>query len=268
MTFRLEIISNCVEPLERLKEYALTCAGLSRLTKKEPHNGKLAIVGGGPSVIPLLDELRAWDGEIWAINMTAAWLKERGITAKFITVDPGLFKPHQVVGVEEAYLATACHPEVRNLFPKVSFFDLYETDPNGITGGTTTASRALSLAIHQGFYDITLYGCEGSFTIGQDHVDRNDMNPEMVVIQAGDEHFVTYLGYMTQCDTLSNMIRLAPNVFKQRSGGLLEAMIKHHDTWAIVAVSEALKAHLEEVNGPRGLFEPRFSVNHLMSEVS
>jgi hypothetical protein len=268
MTFRLEIISKCVEPLERLKEYALTCADLPRLTKKEPHGGKLAIVGGGPSVISLLDELRAWDGEIWAINMTAAWLKERGIIAKFITVDPGLFKPHHVVGVEEAYLATACHPEMRNLFSKVSFFDLYETDPNGITGGTTTASRALSLAIHQGFYDITLYGCEGSFTIGQDHVDRNDMNPEMVVVQAGDEHFVTYLGYMTQCDTLSNMIRLAPNVFKQRSGGLLEAMIKHHDTWAIVAVSEALKAHLEEVNGPQGLYEPRFSVNHLMSEAS
>jgi hypothetical protein len=92
------------------------------------------------------------------------------------------------------------------------------------------------------------------------------MHPEMVVIRAGDEHFVTYLDYMTQCDTLSNMIRLAPNVFKQRSGGLLEAMIKHHDTWAIVAVSEALKAQLEEVNGPQGLYEPRFSVNHLMSE--
>ena len=268
MPFRITIKSQCVEPLERLQANALTCAGFSRLPKREPHGGKVAIVGGGPSVIPLLDELRAWDGEIWAINMTAAWLKERGITAKFITVDPGSFKPHQVIGVEEAYLATACHPEVRNLFPKVSFFDLYETDPDGITGGTTTASRALSLAIHQGFFDITLYGCEGSFTIGKDHVDRNEMKSEMVVLRAGGEDFVTYLGYLTQAETLANMIRLAPNVFKQRCGGLLEAMIKHPDTWEIVAVSDALKAHLEEVNGPQGLFQPRFSVNHLMSEVS
>lgn len=268
MTFRLEIIAQCIEPLERLKEYALTCAGLPRLPKKEPHGGKLAIVGGGPSVSDRLDELRAWDGEIWAINATAKWLKERGIQSKFITVDPGLFPKEMVDGVEEAYLATLCHPQMRDIFPKVSFFDMVETAPDGITGGTTTASRALSLAIHQGFYDITLYGCEGSFTIGQDHVDRNEMHPEMAVIRAGDEHFVTYLDYMTQCDTLSNMIRLAPNVFKQRSGGLLEAMIKHHDTWAIVAVSEALKAQLEEINGPRGLFEPRFSVNHLMSEAS
>jgi hypothetical protein len=145
---------------------------------------------------------------------------------------------------------------------------MYETDPEGIIGGTTTASRAFSLGIHQGFYDITLYGCEGSFTIGQDHVDRNEMRQEMVVIQAGDEHFVTYLDYLTQTETLANMIRLAPNVFKQRCGGLLEAMINHYDTWAIVAVSGALKAHLEEVNGPQGLYEPRFSVNHLMSEAS
>ena len=263
MTFRLEIISQCVEPLERLKENALTCADLPRLSKKEPHGGKLAVVGGGPSVSDRLDELRAWDGEIWAINATASWLSKHGIKAKFITVDPGLCSREEVKGVEEAYLATLCHPQMRGLFPKVSFFDMRETHPEGITGGTTTASRALSLAVHQGFYDITLYGCEGSFTIGKDHVDRDEMRPEMVVIQAGGKHFVTYLEYMMQAETLANMIRLAPNVFKQRCGGLLEAMIDHFDTWAIVAVSESLKAHLEEVNGPQGLFEPRFPVNHL-----
>ena len=268
MTFRLEIISQCVEPTERLEQYALTCAGLPRLPKKDPHDGKLALVGGGPSVIDRLDELREWDGEIWAINATARWLKNQGIKAKFITVDPQPFARETVEGVEEAYIATLCHPDLRTFFPKVSLFDMFETDPEGIPGGTTTASRALSLAVHQGFYDITLYGCEGSFTIGQDHVDRNEMHPEMVVIHAGDQQFVTYLGYMTQCETLANMIRLAPNVFKQRSGGLLEAMVNHYDTWAIVAVSAALKAQLEEVNGPQGLFEPRFSVNHLMSEVS
>lgn len=263
MTFRLEITAQCVEPLERLKEYALTCADLPKLPKQKPHGGKLAIVGGGPSVAERLDELRKWDGEIWAINATALWLKERGIHSKFITVDPCLFSKEMVDGVEEAYLATLCHPKMREFFPKVSFFDMFETNPDGITGGTTTASRALSLAIHQGFYDITLYGCEGSFTIGKDHVDRDEMRPEMVVIQAGDKHFVTYLEYMMQAETIANMIRLAPNVFKQRCGGLLEAMIDHFDTWAIVAVSESLKAHLEEVNGPQGLFEPRFPVNHL-----
>lgn len=268
MTFRLKIIYRCVEPMERLKEYALTCAGLPRLPKQKPHGGKLAIVGGGPSVADRLNELREWDGEIWAINATAKWLKQRGIQSKFITVDPGLGPKEMVDGVEEAYLATLCHPQLRERFPKVSFFDMYETDPDGVTGGTTTVSRALSLAVHQGFYDVTLYGCEGSFTIGEDHVDRNEMHPEMVVIQAGDKQFVTYLEYMTQSETLANMIRLAPNVFKQRSGGLLEAMVNHYDTWAIVAVSSALKAQLEEVNGHQGLFQPRFSVNHLMSEAS
>ena len=263
MTFRLEIIPQCVESLDRLKEYALTCADLPKLPKQEPHGGKLAIVGGGPSVNDRLEELRAWDGEIWAINATAKWLNDQGVKAKFITVDPGLFPKEMVDGVEEAYLATLCHPQLREWFPKVFFFDMYETNPDGITGGTTTASRALSLAVHQGFYDITLYGCEGSFTIGQDHVDRNETQPEMVVIRAGEDNFVTYLEYMMQSETLANMIRLAPNVFKQRCGGLLEAMIKHPDTWAIVAVSAALKAQLEEVNGPQGLYEPPFSVNHL-----
>jgi len=268
MTFRIEIVPQCVESLDRLKEYALTCAEFPRLPKTEPHGGKIAIVGGSPSVANQLDELRAWDGEIWAINHTASWLKKQGIESTFITVDPQGPELFVTEGVTKAYLATCCHPKMREQFEEVHFFDLYETDPNGMTGGTTTVSRAMSLAINQGFYDITLYGCEGSFTIGKDHVDRNQGDKDMVIVRANGSDYITYLDYLLQTEHLATMIRLAPNVFKQKSGGLLEAMIKDFDEWAIVAVSASIKEHLEQRNGDHGIFQSNFPVNHLMSEAS
>ena len=260
--FRIEFKAQPLLTLDQFFAYAKTCEGLPRLVKKEPHGGKLAIVGGSPSLSNHLEELKNWPGEIWAINNTAAWLLRHGIESTFITVDPAPVETFDCTGVRDALLASFTHPKLREKFEKVQIFDLYEYDKvNGIKGATTTASRACSLGIHQGFFDITLFGCEGSFEIGADHADRSENSPDMFVVKAGDKKYVTYSEYMMQSESLSKLILLAPNVFKQKSGGLLQGMIENPDTWEIVAVSETVKRHLIEVNGDSKLYDVPYEIS-------
>ena len=54
-----------------------------------------------------------------------------------------------------------------------------------------------------------------------------------------------------QCDEISRLIRDVPQFLKERSGGLLRAMVYDPD-WETVAVSGALKTQLE-ANGMRGI---------------
>lgn len=253
--FRIEIIGEPLLTLDQFRENAKTCDGIPRIPKEKPHGGRLAIVGGGPSIINHLNELRAWNGPIWAINNTAAWLVRQGISAIMITVDPAPPEQFDTEGVDYALLASYVHPKLRDKFAEVGIFDLYEIDPeNGIKGGTTTASRACSLATYLGFFDVTLFGCEGSFQIGQDHVDRAENRPDIFIIKAGGVDYATYAEWMMQSELLAKLVTLAPNVFKQKSGGLLQAMVEHPD-WEVVAVSESLRDHLIEVNGDQGIYD-------------
>jgi hypothetical protein len=253
--FRINIIGECGESLSTLQRYADTCAGLDRIEKQQPHGRKLAVVGGGSSALENLDELKSWDGEIWSINSTGAWLKSHGIDSTFFSVDPGPLGNFNTQGMEKALIATCCHPELRKKFQSVHLFDMYETSKDGMAGGVTSATRAPSVAIHLGYYDITFYGCEGSFDLDKSHVDRHEHSDDLLIIRAGGKEYITRLEMVMQSENLSELIRLAPNVFKSKSGGLLDAMIHYPDTWEIAAVSDHLKNHLQEHNGNSGLYE-------------
>lgn len=260
MPFRINIQAQCVVSLDALKENAATCDGLERIQKQEPHGRKVAICGGAPSLVENLQELKEWDGEIWAVNGTAKWLNDRGIKATFLTCDPGDFSAWDFTGVDDALIATCCRPDLRGRFKNCRLFDLCETHEGGMTGGTTSASRAISVALHLGYYEIHIFGCDGSFKLGNDHVDRHDDEQNILIVEAGGNQYATYMEYLLQCESLGSIMRLAPKVFKCRSGGLLKAVIDHPETWEIVAVSAAMKEHLEEVNGSQGLYETPFEV--------
>lgn len=219
-----------------------------------PHGRPLAIVGGGPSVLDVLDELKAWPGDIWAINNTAAWLAKHGIRSTLLSVDPDNFE-FDKTGVADALLASCCHPKAFDGL-NVSMFHMIEHDPSGVAGGTSTASRAPALALRMGYFDMTFFGCEGSF-VEADHVDRDEQKPEQLIIRAGADYKTTP-PLLLQCECLSDLIREFP-CFHEKSGGLLRAMVKHPD-WEVVAVSGALKQNLIETNGDIGLYESKYEV--------
>jgi hypothetical protein len=60
---------------------------------------------------------------------------------------------------------------------------------------------------------------------------------------------------VVQCEELAGIISTFPDVFHDRSGGLLSAILAYPDTWEVVGVSAALKEHLILVNGDTGLYD-------------
>lgn len=248
--FRLDVKGHCVASAEKLRQNAEQNASVPRVQFCAPHKRRLAIAGGGPSLVNDLEELRAWDGDIWAINDTAQWLNERGVHATLFSVDP---MPMDVEA-PSAILASLCDPAIfLRMKGRVLAFDMVETHPEGIGGGCFSSTRAPALSLKMGYIDVSFFGCEGSFE-ERDHVDRHSNHPEQVIVRAGGRDYLTYPSFIVQCEELAKLFYF-DNVYHNRSGGLLKAIVEHPDTWEIVGVSPAMKLHLEELNGHQGLYE-------------
>lgn len=255
--FRLGIVAQCVLPLEVLRQNAAANRDIPRIERCAPHGRKLAVVGGGPLVANDLDELRAWDGDVWGINYTAQWLNENGVPATLFTVDPQYFE----VKARDAILGSVCHPGLFAQFEgRVRAFDMIEVDPKGYAGGAFSATRAPIISMNLGYMDVSFFGCEGCMAPdGTDHVDRQEGWPHQLIVRAGGQDYITYPPYLIQCEELSKLFYF-DGVYHNRSGGLLKAIVENPDTWSVVAVSASLKQHLEEVNGKCGLYEEPYTV--------
>ena len=249
--FRIEVKSQCIAGIEQLQANAAANAGARQIEKDSCSGRKLAICGGGPLLANDLEALRTWDGDIWAINYTVEWLRDRGIDATLFTVDPQPF----ATTADSAIISTLCHPSVfESLGDRALAFNSIESHADGFPGGTASASRAPSISFFLGYRDVSFFGCEGSLGDAT-HVDRDESYPAQLIVRAGDGEYRTILPFLVQCEELSMLIRTFPDVYKNRSSGLLAAMIEHPDTWAVVAVSEELKRHLEAENGAQGLYD-------------
>lgn len=216
------------------------------------HEHPVAVCGGGPSLDAHLDELRSWPGDIWAINKTADYLLDRGIDCTLFCVDALI----ESSTAAKRLLGTCCAP---SLFTGiVECFACVEHEDGGVPGGSTAAGRTPGLALRLGYPGAVFFGCDSSFE-GRDHVDRNEALETALVIRANGRDFKTYPEFSMQAECLSDVIRLAPELFQSRSGGLLDAMTADPD-WHVVAVSTALKAHLIEINGDTGLYDAPYEV--------
>lgn len=186
--------------------------------------GPLAVVGGGPSIVGRLGELRAFDGEVWAINGAWKWLRGQGVDAVFFSVDQNPVVADMARGARKAVLAMCCAPDVFDTIPNIEAALIGGL--NGTPTGPTTATAAAFLAITKGHTQITYYGCESSYLNGKHHA-YNDVNPgELIKVVCGGEEFLTKPGMMMQAEHLGAQIRAAGGVLKERSGGLLAAYIR------------------------------------------
>src|SRR6185503_19441227 len=207
MPFRIQFTTDCIVPLDTWKMQAAENAHWPRVELGKARNRPLAVVGGSPQVLHDLEELRAWPGDIWAINYTAEWLLSHGIESTLFTVDPGgdPNDPGPVNSpVRKRLLATSCPPA---MFTEDTLaFDMVETHALGFAGGTCSATRAPFLALSMGYTDVHFFGCEGSFE-GADHVDRdecartelNEVFQRRLIMRAGGRDSITRPDYYLQC---------------------------------------------------------------------
>lgn len=192
----------------------------------------LAIVGGGTSIHGALEEIRSYP-EIWAINGTWRWCAERGIDATLITMDAEYNDP-----APRGLFADVCLPE---MVERCQEPHVFKTD--GFARGTTTATIIPHLAISLGYREVVFFGCEGSFG-AKTHAFKDEPG-ERLWVRCDGQEFVTNPQMYMQTEVLSEMIRLAPHVFKERSGGFLSAMINDPEPEATGATAQLHAAVME-----------------------
>lgn len=240
MKIKFQGLSRIDEPtLARHHAYAMGL-GLPMVGEIQPVAERLAIVGGGLSVAEHIDELRRFPGEVWAINGTFHWCRAQGIFPSFYTIDPSPKIEGMCLGAEHAILSTRCDPSVFRAL-KGKQIELTHVGPGGLEGGATSAATAPIVAITRGHRHVMFFGCESSYG-QQSHIYENKSPSSLIDVVCGGHHYVTSPDMFMQAELLCDVIKTAPLVFDEHSGGLLGAMVRHD--WDIVAASKSIHTQL------------------------
>jgi hypothetical protein len=205
--------------------------------------GRLAIVGGGPSIREHVAELRAWYGTIWAVNGAINWCIDNGIDAWFYTADssPIANWTYDLSRVRRAVLAPDCSPE---MVEHLQTFGAEITLTAPLESGPTSANASDFLSIDAGYDKVVYYGCEGSFDYDDTHAFASFPIPDWVVVELGGERYRTKAEFISQSIMLSNILTAFPQVYSEKSGGLLRAMVEHGPDYDVYMVSNNLFAKL------------------------
>lgn len=205
-----------------------------------PHGRKLAVVGGGPSLLNHVEELREWDGGIWAINGVNKWLRDRGIFSIFFALDPHPIVAKWAKGATDALICSRCDLRAfaELTTARVTVFDLVNDIPNGFMACSSSATAAFHLGIELGYRDLTFFGCEGSY-ISESHAYMDEQRVDRMLVECGGKEYLTAPDFYQQSVELSTLIKKFPKHFHERSGGLLRAMVEESDH-DIVKVSRSI----------------------------
>lgn len=154
---------------------------IDRFRTRPPHDGKVCIVGGGPSLADCLSEIKARQRngvQVWATNNTYRFLQEHGIqpdahvlldarpeNAEFVHPDFGV----------TYYVNISCDPSI---FDKLEGCRIAMYDLGGEATGTTVGLKALYLAGFSGFAEFYLYGFDSSYADDKHHAYPQPLNDQ------------------------------------------------------------------------------------------
>lgn len=190
--------------------------------QRKERNGKVAVVGSGPSATDYVDILKDWDGEVWGINGAFEWMLHRGIKpTAFVGLDPEeMLKDYLINPPDDAtyYLGAHVHPgvfdrlegkNVRLWFP----IDGQAKFPFGaqpVHGGSTCLGRAPNLAYLLGWREVHIFGGDSSFTHKSHVYGEVGYPPGTFPVEVGDRTFQTTRQFMQQaCDFAEQMVEWA-----------------------------------------------------------
>lgn len=190
-----------------------------------PCSERLAVVGGSPSVVRYLDEIRAFDGDILAVNSAFRWCLDNGIDAAFYSIDPHPIIATMVSGAKRAVLSHRCDPSVFEAL-KGADIEVYSAEHIG----PSSATNAAMLGVLRGHKSVTLFGVACDYEEIENAPKPSPItHPHRMIVLADGREFLTDPGLMMQAETLAEIIRAAPEVFIERSDGLLGALVRNPD---------------------------------------
>lgn len=181
-----DMMCNTAEDVRARNAEINLARGFERFGTKPPHDGKVCIVGGGPSLADCLDEIKArqmngW--QVWATNNTYRFLQShdiqpdvhvlldaRAANSAFLNPDPRV----------QYFVHVSCDPALLDMLDgcRVCLYDL-----NGESTGTTVGLKALYLAGFSGFAEFYLYGFDSSYRDDKHHAYDQPLNEAENVIE-------------------------------------------------------------------------------------
>jgi hypothetical protein len=223
--------------------------GYPQIQEVQEHGRRLAVVGGGPSIVDRLDEIREFT-DIWAINGACRFLREHGIDSTLLTIDPVDFLAPRVSGASKALLGTRCHPDTFRVLEgaDIRVFDVNTDSEDGLWASCSTVTVAFPLAVKLGYRKLVFFGCEGSYSERTHaYMDEAELQDYRFDVVCGGKRFTTAPDLYLLTQQMAALIRMSVHdSFTERSGGLLSALIAdpEHD---IVEVSPLLQQSLKPV---------------------
>lgn len=157
-----------------------------RFSTNPPHDGKVIIVGGGPSLAGGLDEIKARQEngvKVWATNNSYRYLKSHGIQPDaHVLLDA---RPDNITFLEPDagvtyYLNVSCDP---GMFELLAGFDVVMYDLGGEATGTTVGLKALYLAGFSGNKEFYLYGFDSSYADDRHHAYSQPLNDAENIVE-------------------------------------------------------------------------------------
>jgi len=217
---------------------------LPRVVECDKRDGRLAVVGGGPSVLSHLDKIRECS-EVWGINGACAMLREHGIESTLFAMDPDPIVTKWCPGAKKALFCDRVCPEAFELLKdaEVRWFEIRNDSPDGVIVGSSTASAAFHLGVTLGFTKIDFFGCDSSFE-GQSHAYQDEGRQDLLWVDCNGATYKTAPDFYLQAQEMSMILRHFPKSFRNFGGGLLQAMVdsEEHD---ITHVSQSLMSQLK-----------------------
>ena len=214
--------------METMQRNTAHCKSRGLPTAKNGGHSRLAVIGGGHSILDKIDELRNFDGDRWIVAGAYYWCEENGIDGAFFNIDPQPFIADLCRGADKAILASCSHPSVFDSLAGASVhtFDLI-SEGEMINHGSSAATAIPVLSVQCDYREIVFYGCDSCYERGgATHAYENAPDKYGMVIECNGQTFYTSPQLLLQAEYLSTMIRVAPHVFKEQSGGFLGAMVK------------------------------------------
>lgn len=190
------------------------------------HDNRAVIVSGGPTLKDHLAEVRAHDGYVFCVKTSHDWLIANGVIPYgCILLDP---RPHVLDFVENPhpevtyFVASQVHPRALDrLIERNAKIVLYHAAVGAgeekllagkslVLGGSTSATRGISLLNAAGFCRFDLYGYDSCFQEkpGDDYVVTGDGKKPMQVKVNGQE-FWTTAELIAQAQDFDKIARLA-----------------------------------------------------------
>ncbi len=208
---RAELTAICNTEIEKLLTNVRSSSNrnLEWFDLADEHDGHLAIIGGGPSLVDSIEEIK-WrqsiGQHIWALNNSGKFLEKHCIkTDVQIILDARPENASFISKADKYYIASQAAPEVFDALSEKSV-TLWHINSPGMAellqnaekpaymvgAGTTVGINSIALAFLKGYRKIHLYGFDSSYRDVEHHAYSQTINDAEKVAPAlyGDKEYI------------------------------------------------------------------------------